>query len=88
MKNLRNLLATITLMAILVMSASTAKAGIMLSDLSGGDTQSCTAEKNNSKVDWGIVLTGFTGIVLTGFTGIVLTGAVDTPADCGILITD
>jgi hypothetical protein len=87
MKNLRNLLATITLMAILVVSASTAKAGIMLTDLRNGDMQPCTETKGETKTNWGIVITSFTGIVITSITGIVITSAADTTVNCGIVIT-
>ena len=80
MKNLRNLLATVTLMAVLMISASTAKAGILLSDgLKSNDPQPCTKTNGDTKTDW--------GIVITSFTGIVITSAVDTPTDCGIVIT-
>jgi hypothetical protein len=88
MKNLKNLLAAVTLMAVLMISATTANAGLLVSDFSGGgDTQSCT-ETNGGKTNWGILVTGFTGILVTGFTGILVTGATDTPVNCGILMSD
>jgi choline-glycine betaine transporter len=88
MKNLRNLFATVALMAVLMFSASAAKAGILMTDnLSKDNPQTCTETKNHTKTDWGIVITSFTGIVITSFTGIVITSAVDTPVNCGIVIT-
>ena len=87
MKNLRNLLAVITLMAVLMVTASTAKAGIMLSDLQSGDPQPCTQTTGDS-TNWGILVTGLTGILVTGFTGILVTGAADTPVNCGIMLSD
>jgi len=71
-----------------MISVPTAKAGIVLTGLKDDNPQPCTETKTDSKTDWGIVLTGFTGIVLTGFTGIVLTGAVDTQTECGIIMHD
>ena len=85
MKNLRNLFATITLMAVLMVSASTARAGILMTDnLKGEEPQPCTTE---TKVDSGILVT-FTGILVT-FTGILVTFKDEpTTVDCGILVTD
>lgn len=85
MKNLRNLMAMVTLMAVLMIGASTTNAGILMSDL---NKEQCTETSNDKKSDWGIVITGFTGIVITGFTGIVITDGVSTPVDCGILMSD
>ncbi len=78
MKNMRNLLATVTLMAILMIGASTAKAGIIMNDgLKNDAPKPCTETKTDS------------GVLVTGFTGVLVTGAVDnTPVDCGILIVD
>lgn len=88
MKNLRNLMATITLMAVLMIGASTANAGILLTDgLKSDAPQPCTEKQGETKTDWGIVITSFTGIVITSFTGIVITSATETPVDCGIVIT-
>jgi hypothetical protein len=88
MKNLRNLLATITLMAVLIVSASTARAGILMTDgLKADDPQPCVETKGDStKVDSGILVT-FTGILVT-FTGILVTFKNDTQTDCGILVTN
>jgi hypothetical protein len=88
MKNLRNLLAVVTLAAVLMISASTAKAGILMSDLKGNEPQPCTETKTDSKTNWGIVITSLTGIVITSLSGIVITSAADTPVDCGILMSD
>jgi hypothetical protein len=88
MKNLRNLLTAVTLMVVLMISVSTSKAGILMSDFKSGETQSCTETKTKFKTNWGIVITSLTGIVITSFTGIVITSAADTPVDCGILMTD
>jgi hypothetical protein len=88
MKNLRKLLTAVTLMAVLMISASTARAGILMSDFKGNETQPCTETKMDSKTNWGIVITSLTGIVITSFTGIVITSAVETPVDCGILMSD
>jgi len=87
MKNLRNLLATITLMAVLMISASIAKAGIMMTDgLKNGEPQPCTETKGDTKTNWGIIVQGFMGIIVQGYTGIIVQGVVDTPIDCGIIV--
>jgi hypothetical protein len=87
MKNLSNLLTTITLLAVLTVSVSTAKAGILMSDLKNGDAPACAETKNDTtKVNNGILVT-FTGILVT-FTGILVTFSDGSQVDCGILITD
>jgi hypothetical protein len=88
MKNLKNLLTAIALMSVLMISVSTAKAGILMSDFKASEEQICTETKKDSKTNWGIVITSLTGIVITSLTGIVITSAADTPVDCGILMSD
>lgn len=88
MKNLRNILATFLLVTTLMVSATSAKAGLLVSDLTNQNTQICTETKEDSKPDWGVIVTGLTGVIVTGFTGVIVTGAVETPVDCGILMTD
>ena len=76
MKNLRKLLAAITLMTVLIVSASTARAGILMTDgLKADDPQPCV----ETKVDSGILVT---------FTGILVTFKSDSQTDCGILVTN
>jgi len=88
MKNLKNLLAAVTLMAILMIGSSTAKAGLLMSDLADGSGDPCTVNDEDSMTNTGIILVGYTGIILTGYTGIILTGYADPDTNCGILITD
>jgi hypothetical protein len=87
MKNVKTLLASVVLLAVVLISSTTSNAGILMTDLTEGDKEPCTQTIEKDKPDWGIVITGFTGIVITGFTGIVITGATDTTEDCGIVIT-
>ena len=88
MKNLRNMLAAILLIMALMVSATSANTGILVSDLSDQNTQPCTETKDDTKLDWGVIVTGLTGVIVTGFTGVIVTGAVDTQVDCGILMSD
>ncbi len=84
MKNLRNLLATITLMTILMIGASTAKAGFLVSDFAQHDNQPCTETSNT-----GILISGLTGILISGFTGIIVQDGADHQDElCGILVSD
>lgn len=89
MKNLKKLIATFGLVAILLIGFSTTKAGIIITDLKGGDTnEPCTEQKDDTKTDWGIIITDFTGIIITDFTGIIIVGAAETPVDCGVIVYD
>jgi hypothetical protein len=88
MRKLRNILATFLLVMTLMVSVTSAKTGLLVSDLSDQNTQPCIETNDNSKLDWGVIVTGFTGVIVTGFTGVIVTGAIETPVDCGILMTD
>lgn len=85
MKNLKKMIATLGLAVVMMMTVSTANAGIILADAKGDTNQPCTEQKGD-KADWGIVIHAFTGIVIHAFTGIIIVGAADTPVDCGIVI--
>lgn len=87
MKNFKNILATITLTGIIIVGASTAKAGFLVSDFAQHDNQPCTETSNT-----GILISGLTGILISGYTGIIVTdGAAQTGGDdelCGFLVSD
>ncbi len=89
MKNLRTFATTLALAGIIMTGASSAKAGIMLADLMGGNAdQPCTSEV---KVDSGIIVSGLTGIIVSGFTGIIVSGLRTddcVKVDSGILMSD
>lgn len=87
MKTIKGWIPTTFLALTLALSAVNAEAGILITGLKGGESQPCT--EDTTKVNSGILITGFTGILITGFTGILITGAVDAPSqeNCGILIT-
>lgn len=92
MKNIKNFVAGVALAGILSMGVSTANAGILMADATGMENPNPCSEKQEVKVDSGILVTGF-GILVTGFTGILVTGAAadtktPTQTDCGILMTD
>ena len=61
---MKNLITSITLMAVLVMGAISASAGILV-----GDRSACTV-----KQDGGIILSDYTGIIVAGLTGIIVAG--------------
>ena len=86
MKSVNNLLATITLTAVLLVSASSVRAGILMTDLQSNESQPCSETDDSTKVDSGILVT-FTGILVTFNTGILVTFKKNTQLDCGILVT-
>jgi hypothetical protein len=87
MKNLRNLMTAVTLMAMLVIGTVSANAGIIVAGRG-----ECTDTKTETTVDWGIIVAGFTGIIVAGFTGIIVAGKADTGCQDqsrgGILLAD
>ena len=91
MKNLKKSIATLTLTGIIAMGTTTAQAGLMMSDLTGRDNQQpCSekVEKTATKVNHGIIVSGF-GIIVCGF-GIIVSGFTkdDTRTNCGIMMSD
>jgi hypothetical protein len=89
MKNLKNLMTGFILALALVLGVGTAKAGILMTDLKAETPQPCTETKGEAtKLNWGVIVQGFTGVIVQGFTGVIVQGATDTPVDCGILMTD
>jgi hypothetical protein len=89
MKNFRNLLAAVAFMFVLMVGTSTAKAGLLVSDFTGGTPQTpCTETKENSKYDWGVLINGITGVLINGFTGVIVNDLKITNTNCGVLIND
>jgi type 1 fimbria pilin len=90
MKNLRNLMAAITLLAVLVLSTTSANAGILMSDFAGSNNPDPCSVKDDSKLDSGILMSDITGIIIAGFTGIIIAGrnGETSHVDCGILMSD
>ncbi len=89
MKSLKTIFAAITLTTLLAVSTTFADPGILISDLSGGNTPTPCTEGNGTKndQDTGIIIAGLTGIIIAGFTGIIIAGATDNgPVNCGIII--
>jgi hypothetical protein len=93
MTNLKNLLATITLLAVIVLGTTSANAGLLMSDFSNsGNGDPCT-ENGDVKLDMGIIVAGITGIIVAGRTGIIVAGkdgiivaGKDGASDCGIIV--
>lgn len=84
MTNLKNLLATITLLAVIVLGTTSANAGLIMSDFAGQGNDPCS-ESGDVKLDMGIIVAGITGIIVAGRDGIIVAGKDDTQ-DCGIIV--
>ena len=83
MTNLKKLVATVTLMGIIIIGAKDANAGFLMSDLTDGNTETCT-EIKDTKDDFGVIY-NLTGVIYN-LTGVIynLTGSdknIDT--NCG-----
>lgn len=72
---MKKFIATFSLMAVLLVSASTARAGILVGDSEGSAARSsCKAnsgKNTKSNTDWGIFITAAAGIFITALTGII-----------------
>ena len=87
MKNLKNTVAAITLLAVIAFGTTFANAGIIVAGFNEKEETPCTETTRTEKMDWGIIVAGLRGIIVAGFTGIIVAGATDTPpVDCGIIV--
>jgi len=77
MKNFKKLFAALTLTVVLAFGTNIASAGLLISDLTGGEDP-CPPQTVDT----------FTGIIVLGFTGLLISDAADTdaPASCGIIV--
>ena len=90
MKNLKNLMAAMTLLAVLVLGTGSVNAGILVSDFTNQNSDPC-AENNDTKQNSGILMGDLVGIIITGMRGgIIITGMKGdtTQVNCGILLGD
>ena len=73
MKNLKTYATTLALAGIIMMGVSSAKAGLLVSDFTGGnEPQPCSTTDKGVKFDSGILMSDLTGIIVSGFTGILM----------------
>jgi hypothetical protein len=78
MKNLKNMMAAVLMVAVLMIGATSAKAGILLSDFApeagNGGTCGQTTDRDTvaSSENTGIIVMDFTGIIVMDFTGIIV----------------
>lgn len=80
---MKNIFATIALTVIIGIGATSANAGVMLTELTGSDNPQPCVETTET-LDWGIYLTELTG----GIFGTNNDKSEDVRVDCGILMAD
>ncbi|MEP7148864.1 MAG: hypothetical protein ABI857_08270 [Acidobacteriota bacterium] len=85
MNTLRGWITTTCLVAMLMVSTMTANAGVIII---GATEEPCTpAADTEAKIDYGVIIAGFTGVIIAGFTGVIIAGATSEPVDnCGVII--
>ena len=93
MKNCKKIIATLTMVGIIMMGVTATNAGILMSDFTGADNNPAPCSLDNSKGDFiGIIVGGFTGIIVGGFTGVsvepVNNDEICVRVDSGILMSD
>jgi mannose/fructose/N-acetylgalactosamine-specific phosphotransferase system component IID len=86
MKNLKKLLTIASLLGIIIIGTSVARAGIIVSfsETTKDSTTSCE-EVTETKVDNGIIVS-LTGIIVS-LTGIIVSFSDTEPIDCGIIVS-
>ncbi len=87
MKNLKKILASLTLAGIIMMGVTSANAGLLLSDFAGGSNEPCSETKS----DTAVIMSEATAIIVSGFTAIIVSGLSNDDCvrvDNGILLGD
>jgi hypothetical protein len=91
MKNLKKIFGTAVIAGSLLFGTTASQAGVVISGLTEEPVQKqtgCTTGKGILIPDFGgVVISGVIGVVISGFTGVVISGAVETPTDCGVVIS-
>lgn len=90
------MLAAVTLLAVLVLGTTSTNAGILMSDFVNPNQNDPCVETEDTGLDTGIIVAGFTGIIVAGRggiivagrDGIIVAGKGTNPVDCGILMSD
>ncbi len=85
MNTLKGWITTSCLIATLMVSTMSANAGVII--LGATDAPCSPATDKGQKIDYGVIIAGFTGIIIAGFTGVIIAGATSEPVEnCGIII--
>lgn len=79
MKNLRNMVATVILAVVLMVGTTNAGTGLLMSDLTSDNQNTCT---QTSRENGGIIIHDATGIIVM-FTGIIVMLLPETSNTCG-----
>ena len=81
MKNLKNMMAAVTMLAVLVLGTTSANAGLLMSDRANpGQGNSCTVKQD--------IMADLTGIILHRMGIILSKGGTNTEVSCGIILGD
>lgn len=88
---MKKIIATLSLIGVLLVSSTAAKPAHLMSDFQGSEPrQSCKETRGKSNTDWAIFVTALVGTIFTGFTGTIYTGSFNrnddktkTSASCG-----
>jgi hypothetical protein len=83
MKNLKNIVATLTLTATLGLGATAANAGMLISDKATKDSKPCSAKSVRGVFATGILIIGKAGLLISD--GLLLS---DEPCKDGLLLSD
>ncbi len=91
MKNLKNMLAAASLMAVLGISTVSATTGLMISDRTANTPKTCTVKGGGvlQQIS-GVIISGLSGLMISDLHGVIISGA-PTP-ECtdanGLMISD
>ena len=87
MKKMKQLIATINLIGIIIIGVSAANAGVIV-DLHDENQQPCSiSEKKsdtNSKLDFGVIV-DFTGVIVD-LIGVIVDFKADSNTNCGVIV--
>jgi hypothetical protein len=88
MKKLKGWISTTVLpVALIAVMSSSASAGILVGNISGGQPSAGECSERSVKLDWGILVGNVTGILVGNLTGILVGNLNDIPVeDCTVTV--
>lgn len=85
MKKIKSFASLVVLMGVIIMGVSNARAGMLMSDFTGGASNDPCVAEPTEKVDNGVVVWGLTEIFGSDIMDAIL-GKSEDKVDCGVVV--
>ena len=87
MRTLKGWITTTCLVAVFMVSTTTANAGVIIAGATTPSPTPCTQKTVKEKVDYSVIIAGITGVIIAGLTGVIIAGFTTEPVEeCAVII--